>query len=115
MALSLGSRDKAGRREEQGREGTHLELAAAEHGLVEEDGVGDEGRVGKLDVGVPVRGPPDDDSESVSALHEGERETQREGERAHPLGPVNLSNRIVTRLMVPHDAKCCWISSGVEL
>lgn len=32
----------------------------------------------------------------------------------HPFGcPVNLSHKIVTRLMLPQDEKCCWISSGV--
>ena len=52
-------------------------------------------------------------SVSESAMAFGTASASRNSTYANPLGLSYLSVRIVTRLTVPHAAKCFWSSSGV--
>lgn len=89
---------------------TDLEEAAAEHCLVEKDGVCHQRRLGELDVGVSAGGAYSNTSaRNRVEMQLGDGVEQQAGlgrlGGAYPFGPVNLSKRMVTRLMVPHEAK----------
>jgi hypothetical protein len=74
--------------------GGNLDAAALEHALVKNEGLGDQAGLGELDVGI-ARNPV------LAVFRNG-----RKSSGAYPFGcPVNLSSRMVTRLMEPQLSK----------
>jgi len=87
----------------------YLQRAAAEDALVENKRLGDQVRFGEFDVGVA-----EVDYRQSAPAKRTHLPAQPAIATPYPLGwPVNLSNRIVTRLIEPQLWKCAWISSGL--
>lgn len=108
-ATESTSSTSAGHTRDVGPLWDHLDIAALEEAVVEDEGIGDQGGLGELDVGVTVK--PGRVNMHIHRFAAAGLEWT--AWLTYPLGwPVNLSSRIVTRLMEPQLWKCAWISSG---
>lgn len=84
-----------------------LDVAALEHTVVQYQGLRDQAGLGKLDVSVAIAYLA-----TVCRCNKYGKSKQYDGS-PYPFGwPVNLSSRMVTRLIEPQLWKCAWMSSG---